>query len=707
MKKALGVAALALGLATGSAFAQAGMEGGSDGLHQINTKTLGQGNVSLGTGGNFAIGSWALSRGGVYETNGQRYSFNDWDFSQAGNIFFGFGALDFIDVGVILPLYYEHANSSGTGGASNMWTTSRGDLDLWAKIRAPFDTNKVFSLAAFLNIYMPTGEEGAGVRPRHVWYLNSADKTAPFTALDWAFAAGLVSSFDLTKAGKPFRINLAANYVYPLNTDQTNTLTYAAGVNWLPKDWVDVFVEYSGEMRLQSKGNFKFNPMHDPMLLTPGFRFHLPYNIDFAVGLEVAVRYFENPTFDHDDDLKDCDELMLEYHGEEGIRSKYCYAATPLISGAALLSFKFDAMPNRNDSDRDGVPDDKDKCPNNMKGLKVDANGCPIDSDGDGVIDDLDMCPNTPAGMIVYYDGCIDSTALKLKGEENARAKARQDSSVSANANALVLDKDGDGILDDKDQCPNTPAGIVVDITGCPSDFDKDGVADSKDKCPNTPAGTVVDSVGCPSDFDKDGVPDNLDQCPNTPQGIEVDLTGCKMDADKDGIPDTRDRCPGTPAGMPVDSTGCSMDFDKDGVPDNLDKCPNTLPGIRVNEMGCPLDKKEDLDQLKKGIQFKTGSATLTKGSFSTLDDVAALMRKIPNANLEVQGHTDDKGSDQKNMKLSQDRAQAVVDYLINRGVEKDRLRAVGYGRSMPLADNKNEDGRAVNRRVELVPFEK
>ena len=238
-------------------------------------------------------------------------------------------------------------------------------------------------------------------------------------------------------------------------------------------------------------------------------------------------------------------------------------------------------------------------------------------------------------------------------------------------------------------------------------DFDKDGVGDAQDKCPNTPVGITVDVKGCPLDYDKDGVPDFLDKCPNTPAGVEVDSTGCLLDTDKDGIADFKDKCPGTPAGYSVDSLGCLPDFDKDGVPDVIDKCPNTLPGVRVDEKGCPVNKKEDLDQLKKGIQFKTGSAKLTTSSYATLKDIAELMKKIPEANLEVQGHTDNKGSDKKNQKLSENRAKAVVTYLKKRGVEKDRLRAVGYGSSKPIADNDTKDGRAENRRVELVPFAK
>lgn len=122
------------------------------------------------------------------------------------------------------------------------------------------------------------------------------------------------------------------------------------------------------------------------------------------------------------------------------------------------------------DSDKDGVPDDKDQCPNTPPGIKVDEVGCPLDSDNDGVPDYLDQCPDTPTGVEVGEDGC-------------------------------PLDSDNDGVPDYLDQCPNTPAGVEVNSQGCPleaSDSDGDGVPDDVDKCPDTARGVEVDKVGCP-----------------------------------------------------------------------------------------------------------------------------------------------------------------------------------------------------------------
>ncbi len=92
-----------------------------------------------------------------------------------------------------------------------------------------------------------------------------------------------------------------------------------------------------------------------------------------------------------------------------------------------------------------------------------------------------------------------------------------------------AVDSDGDGVADNLDKCPNTPAGVKVDANGCPVDSDHDGVADYLDKCPNTPAGVKVDANGCPIDSDNDGVADYLDKCPNTPKGMKVDKNGCAI----------------------------------------------------------------------------------------------------------------------------------------------------------------------------------
>ena len=256
------------------------------------------------------------------------------------------------------------------------------------------------------------------------------------------------------------------------------------------------------------------------------------------------------------------------------------------------------------------------------------------------------------------------------------------------------------------DRCAETQAGVEVDENGCPLDSDHDGVADYLDKCPNTPSGSQVDENGCTIDSDGDGIDDNNDKCPNTPSGVQVDNQGCPLDSDADGVPDYLDKCANSPSSAKVDASGCPVDTDKDGIPDYMDKCPD-VAGIAENN-GCPEVKQEVKQLFRKalnGIQFASGKSTILSSSYKILDDIAKTMKKNPEYNLFIKGHTDNDGKADKNLQLSKDRAEAVRKYLISKGIDRSRLRAVGYGRSMPIADNKKRNGREKNRRVEMVPF--
>ncbi len=229
-------------------------------------------------------------------------------------------------------------------------------------------------------------------------------------------------------------------------------------------------------------------------------------------------------------------------------------------------------------------------------------------------------------------------------------------------------------------------------------DSDGDGVPDRLDKCPNTPRGTPVDSTGCPLDSDGDGIPNFRDQCPNTPRGAKVNVNGCSIDDDRDGVPNDIDQCPGTPYGVPVDVRGCPLDSDNDGVPNKIDQCPGTLPGMKVNSRGCVISQTVDIS----GVHFEFNKARLMLDSKTVLNNVAKALTNEPDVRIIIAGHTDSVGSDAYNKRLSQQRAQSVVDYLISKGIESTRLRAVGYGESKPIADNNTEEGRERNRRVEL-----
>jgi len=200
-----------------------------------------------------------------------------------------------------------------------------------------------------------------------------------------------------------------------------------------------------------------------------------------------------------------------------------------------------------------------------------------------------------------------------------------------------------------------------------------------------------------PADTDHDGVPDGEDQCP-TIAGPAA-LNGCP-DSDNDGIADNRDECPMI-AGKP-EFNGCP-DSDNDGIPDNRDKCPY-VAGTADRE-GCPPEEiKQEIihqvDKAAKAIFFETGKSVLRKDSYTQLDIVVGILKDNPGLFADIEGHTDNVGSDELNMKLSDRRAAVVRDYFVSKGISADRLTSVGYGESRPIATNDNAAGRAQNRRT-------
>jgi OmpA-OmpF porin, OOP family len=168
-------------------------------------------------------------------------------------------------------------------------------------------------------------------------------------------------------------------------------------------------------------------------------------------------------------------------------------------------------------------------------------------------------------------------------------------------------------------------------------------------------------------------------------------------DSDGDGVTDDMDRCPDTPKGVTVDARGCPIDSDGDGVADYLDKCPNTPKGAKVNAQGC---------WILGGVLFDTNKSEIKPEFNPELDAVVTVLEKNLALNVKIKGHTDSTGTAAYNMKLSENRAKAVMEYLIKKGIDKDRLSAKGYGLTQPIASNDTKEGRAKNRRVELEPIQ-
>jgi outer membrane protein OmpA-like peptidoglycan-associated protein len=269
------------------------------------------------------------------------------------------------------------------------------------------------------------------------------------------------------------------------------------------------------------------------------------------------------------------------------------------------------------------------------------------------------------------------------------------------------------------ERCPNRHSGTfgaVEDADGCPDyDNDKVGNADSLNRCWKThDKGDVL--------YDEDGCPDpDIDnevngQCPNTPEDFDGALGN-------EGCPDYE----GT-FGGPGDSTGgCFIGPDEIGGLQDLDGCPDfktdkknktdcsnapETGGGFTDDAGCP-DTVPNVPQKKgpeflqqqvlEGLEFKNGKAELLFTSYSMLDRLAKALKDNPDVEIEIRGHTDGLGRASANTQLSRMRAEAVRQYLINQGIDPQRMRAMGFGPNNPVGDNRTAAGRALNRRIEVV----
>lgn len=335
------------------------------------------------------------------------------------------------------------------------------------------------------------------------------------------------------------------------------------------------------------------------------------------------------------------------------------------------------------------------------------------DWDDDGILNGADLCARVPEDRDLFEDedGCPEPD----NDQDGLCDPGMSDASCSG-----------------EDSCPNEPEDKdeFEDEDGCPDpDNDKDGIADVSDKCPLTPGQPEYE--GCPvPDKDGDGIADNKDTCPEKPEDKDgfKDGDGCPdHDNDNDGILDKKDSCKGTDAEIEKgidtaedkdgfqDEDGCpDPDNDGDGIPDTADKCPNeaeVLNGVK-DEDGCP-DKGKPLvtRELKilERVYFDVGKSTIKRRSFPLLNAVALVLKGRPEITLvEIQGHTDDQGNDDMNLRLSDDRAKAVREYLIGQGIDPERMTSKGYGETTPakpideLRGLELRRAREANRRVQF-----
>lgn len=437
----------------------------------------------------------------------------------------------------------------------------------------------------------------------------------------------------------------------------------------------------------------------DRILADKNYRYSTPaFVLNFGGGFKWDISRYWLLGFELGLRPADTDRLDgVDISGNPGNRDWYAFGGITLSHRIREVDTDRDWIPNRRDkcplapgframkgcpdADGDRITDADDECPD-IPGVPS-AHGCP-DADGDATQDSLDLCPDVYG--LPTLCGCPDRDGDTVPDIEDACPDA---------AGVVFLhgcpDRDSDGLADADDDCPDL-AG-PASTHGCP-DTDGDGIEDMVDVCPDRSG--PIQFMGCP-DTDGDGLQDALDECPDV--FGQFRFRGCP-DTDWDGIPDAEDRCP-TIAGQEK-FQGCP-DTDGDGIEDSEDKCPR-VAGPASNK-GCPELKKEvkkQIDKEVRNIQFETGSDKLTAESVPVVEHVAEILAGYPNYNVAISGHTDSQGAAKKNQELSERRANACVNKLVELGIEPERLSAKGYGESKPIATNKTAAGKAKNRRVEF-----
>jgi OOP family OmpA-OmpF porin len=190
---------------------------------------------------------------------------------------------------------------------------------------------------------------------------------------------------------------------------------------------------------------------------------------------------------------------------------------------------------------------------------------------------------------------------------------------------------------------------------------------------------------------------------PSVKKPEPVPVVEAPADVDNDGVIDSLDQCANTPSGVRVDSTGCALDSDKDGVADYKDSCPDSALNAKVDARGCYIELTEDRE-VQLSVRFANNSAEVPVSEYPEIKSVADFMTEYAGTRVVIEGHTDDRGAASYNQQLSERRAKAVADVLVEEfKVSADRVSSVGYGEERPIVSNDTADNRALNRRVVAV----
>ncbi len=674
-------------------FAQPGFSAGKSGIHVPEARILNRSELFVMGGFEMASSNNTASiEGYIVDETGEKKRLDKDSPSNSVLGYVGYGLMQNLELGLNLNFHYD-------GNAANTHLKGLGFGDLGLMVKGGFPKQKIRDIvhtAIAFELFIPTGTNEKGLRPRHLWYIHQNEITHAYSSADFAVAL----TFYLTiNFNKHISWNNYGGYLRTIENGE-NVFIWGSGLNIFHYEWVSLVLEASGETSIKPSAIMS-GFLNDQLRFSPGLRLRLPKRTTLAISADLGMDLFRKRKIHRGHAVT----VQNEKH-----KYSYTVPGSPHLATTIKLSRTFDL--SWNDSDGDGVEDRRDLCPKSNPSYKVDKRGCTVDTDMDGVADDLDICPETPADILIDIHGCpedhdndgvpdfMDKCPTTRPGDPVDEFGCIHDEDkdgihdgidkcpgstqgLEVDDDGCQLDMDEDGVLNAQDSCPNTPAGLTVDQYGCIIDMDKDGVPDEWDKCPDSAPNEIVNMYGCPVDSDEDGIPDFMDKCANTPTGAVVDSTGCRLDQDQDGVFDEDDKCAFTPEHAPVDEKGCPLDSDNDGVFDFLDNCPNTLERTEVDGNGCPIREKLNLDKIARRVQFHKGTDNPLNSSYTALSDVVSIMRHNKEIVIEIQCSVKS-GEAINPQALSEARAMMIYDYLVNKGIKEERLKATGFGLHLP-----------------------
>ncbi|MDR0515540.1 MAG: OmpA family protein [Fibromonadaceae bacterium] len=646
--------------------------------------------------------------------------------------FLALGLSDYFDFALSLPIYGDYLRVADYGAEDNLSTGGWGNLLVSSKLRVPFGEDFPLDLAGLLGFYIATGKTNTkaiysyGPWVRDPMFLNTTSdrpltakegEASAYTNVNSAMRIGAAITLDFNKTKSKIPLRTHFNYTYRTvlgdgGADFPAVQSISAAVEWTPAEQISAFGEFYNDMPTKWPSN---ESSTDFQTIALGASFHLTPVVDLLVGAQFLVG----------DDSKRIKGLSMNLGNESwatynmGLVPKYM-----AFGGITIKLFKQQEVVEeeeyRNpDTDEDGVCDPWvsesgrqrefarictgiDLCPYEPGTLE--NNGCPAkkeayrkpDTDGDGICDPwvseegredefadvctgIDLCPYEAGPKenngcpIVEAESAEPTIIFSANPESIQSGKSTTLSWITTDANEVEIEGIGKvQARGTKRVTPTETSSYTITAKG------KGGTKTESIEVvvENATAPTAMFSI-TPSMIMK---------------GQYATLTWMTTDATDvsiDGIGIVPQK--GTRKVTPTETTTYTIIAKGNGG--------QIIETAEIIVEEPKIEAKVNL----KGVNFVSGKAELTLNARQVLDGVAEQLLEAPSVKIEIHGHTDNVGNQKSNQDLSERRAKAVVGYLATKGVKLSRMKAVGFGQDVPIADNKTAEGKEINRRIEMI----